>query len=78
MSFLLTFSGTYSIINPIYATGLFLYPLKIWGFLMFSGGIKRDQRHRFLQITLDIYLLAETTLYILYPYIYCIYTLKFV
>ena len=34
------------VVNPIHATGLFLYPLKISensGFLMFSGDIKRDQ-----------------------------------
>ena len=31
-------------VNPIHATGLFLYLLKTFGFL-FSGGIKRDQWH---------------------------------
>ena len=37
------------IINPFHATGLFLYPLKTSEnvkFLMFSGGIERDQWHK--------------------------------
>ena len=35
-------------VNPFNATGLFQYPLKTSqtrGFLMFSGGIERDQWH---------------------------------
>ena len=32
-------------LNPFHASGLFLYPLKTRGFLMFSGGIERDQWH---------------------------------
>ena len=36
-------------INPFHATGLFLYPLETsetFYFLMFSGGIERDQWHK--------------------------------
>ena len=29
----------------MHAAGFFLYPLKTYGFLMFSGGVERDQRH---------------------------------
>ena len=35
-----------SALKPFHATGLFIYPLKqqkIKGFLMFSGGIKKDR-----------------------------------
>ena len=35
------------LINPFHAFGLFLYPLKTRGFLMFSGGIERDQCYEF-------------------------------
>ena len=28
-----------------YATGPFLHPLETFGFLMFSGGIEKDQWH---------------------------------
>ena len=31
--------------KPFHATGFFRYPLKTSVFLMFSGGIKRDQWH---------------------------------
>ena len=34
------------ILHPFYVTGLFLYPLKkTRGFLIFSGGTERNQRH---------------------------------
>ena len=35
------------LLNPVHTTGLFLYPLKtenLW-FLVFLGGIERDQWH---------------------------------
>ena len=34
-----------TLFNSYLATGLFLYPLKTSGFLMFSGGIEKDQWH---------------------------------
>ena len=35
--------------NPFHATGLFRYPLKTFGFLMFPGSIERDQGHAICQ-----------------------------
>ena len=32
-------------ISPFHATSLFLYPPETRGFLMFSGGMERDQWH---------------------------------
>ena len=32
--------------NPFHATCLFLYLLKTSGFLMFSGGVEREQWHK--------------------------------
>ena len=33
-------------VKPFHTIGLFLYLLKTTGFLMFSGGIEKDQLHR--------------------------------
>ena len=36
------------VLNTFYASGLFLHPLKTsetFGFLMFSGGVERNQWH---------------------------------
>ena len=46
--FLATEQQSLNLFNQFHPTGLFLYPLKtseVSGFLIFSGGIERDQSH---------------------------------
>ena len=46
--FLATEQQSLNLFNQFHLTGLFLYPLKtseVSGFLIFSGGIERDQSH---------------------------------